>query len=220
MTSMPSGYSRRSFLPVGLTGFIGLAGIHLFDPFPGSAQTRRNVKNCILLYMNGGPSHIDTFDPKPGSRSGGGFKDIKTTVNALSICEHLPLIAEQAQHLAVIRSMTSKVGNHNRARYLVHTGYAPQGSMKHPSLGALVASHSEDVDFDLPHFITIGFPSYGGEALGGKYDPFFIRDPTRPIENLNPPRPINRQRINRRMSLLEWTENNFMKKFGKSGSEH
>ena len=67
----------------------------------------------------------------------GGGKDIKTTVNALSICEHLPLIAEQAQLLAVIRSMTSKEGNHNRARYLVHTGYAPQGSMKHPGLGAL-----------------------------------------------------------------------------------
>ena len=116
--------------------------------------------------MNGGPSYIDTFDPKPGSRSGG-VKDIKTTVNALSICEQLPLIAEQAQLLAVIRSMTSKEGNHNRARYLVHTGYAPQGSMKHPGLGAPVASHSVDVDFDLPHFITIGFPSYGGGALGG-----------------------------------------------------
>lgn len=82
--------------------------------------------------------------------------------------------------------MTSKEGNHNRARYLVHTGYAPQGSMKHPGLGAPVASHSVDVDFDLPHFITIGFPSYGGGALGGEYDPFFIRDPTRPIENLTP----------------------------------
>ena len=85
--------------------------------------------------------------------------------------------------------MTSKEGNHNRARYLVHTGYAPQGSMKHPSLGALVASHSEDVDFDSPHFITIGFPlmAEGPWGEGGKYDPFFIRDPTRPIENLTPP---------------------------------
>ena len=57
--------------------------------------------------------------------------------------------------------------------------------MKHPGLGAPVASHSVDVDFDLPHFITIGFPSLA-EPLGGEYDPFFIRDPTRPIENLTP----------------------------------
>jgi hypothetical protein len=63
--------------------------------------------------------------------------------------------------------MTSKEGNHNRARYLVHTGYASQGSMKHPSLGAPVASHPVDVDFDPPHFITIGFPPYGGGPLGG-----------------------------------------------------
>lgn len=212
-------YNRRSFLRIGLSGLLSLAGLPLMNANALQQKSSR-IKNCILLYMNGGPSHIDTFDPKPSSRAGGLFRDINTTVGGLRVCEHLPQIAEQAHHLAVIRSMTSREGNHNRARYLMHTGYIPQGSTRHPDLGAMVASSVTDQAFDLPHYITIGFPAYGGGALGSVYDPFFIRNPLRPIENLNPQSPMGPMRKNRRLSLLEWTEQKFTSRFGRIGQEH
>jgi len=213
-------YSRRSFVRVGLSSLLGLAGLPLLSQVQANDQSQRRIKNCIFLYMNGGPSHIDTFDPKPNSLAGGDFKSIKTAVKELNICEHLPQLAEQASHLTVIRSMSSREGNHNRARYLVHTGYSPQGSMKHPGLGSIIASNFEDIDYDLPHYITIGFPSYGGGALGANYDPFFIRNPSEPISNLIPPSNIGGLRFNHRLSLLGWTDQQFIKKYGKTGSDH
>ena len=78
--------------------------------------------------MSGGPSQIDTFDPKPGHANGGPFKEIATRVPGLRIAEHLPKLADQAEHLAIIRSMTSKEGDHARATQFVHTGYLPLGA--------------------------------------------------------------------------------------------
>ncbi len=78
--------------------------------------------------------------PEAGLRDGGEFKAIKTAIRGVQICEHLPQVAEQAKHLAIVRSMTSKEGNHDRGQYLMHTGYAPSGTLKHPSLGSWVSS--------------------------------------------------------------------------------
>src|SRR5688572_10765678 len=125
---------RRSFVAGGLGGLLSLS----IPQWQAAAATGalQKPKSCILLWMNGGPSHIDTFDPKPGAATGGPFKAIDTSVRGVQICEHLPQLAEQARHLAIIRSMTTKEGNHDRGQYLMHTGYAPSGTLKHPSLGA------------------------------------------------------------------------------------
>ena len=90
---------------------------------PGEGRARA----CILLYMEGGPSQLDTFDPKPGEPTGGPHKAIESSVSGIRVSEHLPLLARQAKRLAIIRSLTSKEGNHDRARHLMHTGYPPQG---------------------------------------------------------------------------------------------
>ena len=84
----------------------------------------------------------------------------------MKICEHLPQLAEQARHLAIIRSMTSKEGNHDRGQYLMHTGYAPSGTLKHPSLGAWVSHELGDPDFELPNFVSIRGPSVSSELSG------------------------------------------------------
>ena len=89
--------------------------------------------------MEGGPSQLDTFDPKPGEPTGGPYKAIESSVSGIRVSEHLPLLARQAKRLAIIRSLTSKEGNHDRARHLMHTGYPPQGGVDHPAFGALVA---------------------------------------------------------------------------------
>src|SRR3954452_6971659 len=114
---------RRTLLQAGAGGFTGMLLSRFFQAEVALAQPARpaaKAKSVIVLWMNGGPSHVDTFDPKPGAPGSGPFKAIATRNKALRICEHLPRVAGQAHHLAVVRGMTSKEGNHHRARYLLH----------------------------------------------------------------------------------------------------
>ena len=106
---------------------------------PAAPARRAAAKSVIVLYMNGGPSHIDTWDPKPGAPTGGPHKAIKTRTPGMLISEHMPRLAEASDKLAVIRSMTSKEGNHQRAQYLLRTGYSPNPTVIHPSLGGWVS---------------------------------------------------------------------------------
>ena len=117
-------------------------------PFPKATA-------CILLWLNGGPSHIDTFDPKPGRGVGGPFKAIKTRAPGLTLSEHLPHLAERANEIAIVRSMCSKEGNHGRAQYYVHTGYAPNATLVHPSLGGWTSARLGDPHSPLPSFVSI-----------------------------------------------------------------
>ena len=94
--------------------------------------------------MNGGPSQMDTFDLKPGHENGGSFKEIATSVPGIKISEHLPKIAALAEHMAIIRSMSTKEGDHGRATYLLRNGYLPQPPIRYPTLGSLVAKELGD----------------------------------------------------------------------------
>src|SRR4051794_33986286 len=116
--------NRRGFIKVGLGGMLSMMMAQFADPRQAFTQTGPNgkAKSCILLWMNGGPSHLDTFDPKPGTANGGPFKAINTRVKGIDICEHLPNLAEMTDKMAIIRGMTSREGNHQRAQYLMHTG--------------------------------------------------------------------------------------------------
>jgi hypothetical protein len=108
------------------------------------------------------------------------------------------------REFAVIRSMTSREGNHGRATYLLHTGYGPSGGIVHPGFGSIAASELGDPDFDLPHFVSISGASQGPSFLGIRYAPFIISDPTRPPDNL--PNPVSRERFDRRLGLLKELE--------------
>ncbi|MBL9093821.1 MAG: DUF1501 domain-containing protein, partial [Planctomycetaceae bacterium] len=204
---------RRAFLAGGMGGLLSLAipqwqvRAALTDAASEPKGTR--PKSCILLWMNGGPSHIDTFDPKPGSKTGGSFKSIKTSAAGVQICEHLPQVAEQAEHLAIIRSMTSKEGNHDRGQYLMHTGYSPSGTLKHPSLGSWVSRELGDPDFELPNFVSIRGPSVGSGFLGVQHDPFAVQHPGRGVRNLAPAKDVDAGRFAMRMEALQMLQNGF-----------
>ena len=162
-------FSRRQLLVMGAGSALGLALSRR-----ASAQTTRR-RACILLYMEGGPSHIDTWDPKPGSATGGPFKAVSTTVDGIQISEHLPQLSARMKDLAIIRSVTSREGNHDRARYLMHTGHSPQGGVDHPSLGALVAQlHGTN---ELPGYVSIAGPGEDAGILGAAWAPFPVRNP-------------------------------------------
>jgi len=125
---------RRSLLRVGTSAVFGALVSRWLSPGSALAADPRPApaRACIVLWLNGGPSHIDTFDPKPGRATGGPFKAIKARAPGMMLSEHLPLLADRGDKLALVRSMSSKEGNHVRAQYYVHTGYAPNPRWRTP----------------------------------------------------------------------------------------
>jgi uncharacterized protein (DUF1501 family) len=164
--------------------------------------------------MNGGPSHLDTFNLRPGASGAGLFKPIKTRVPEIEICEHLPMLADQANHLAIIRSMSSKEGNHQRAQYLMHTGYAPNPTITHPSLGGWVNEEMGDKNFDLPNFVSISGPSIGAGFLGVQYGPFVVQNPGQPLQNMHYFQNVDDSRFSQRQAALGMLENEFASETG------
>lgn len=213
--------NRREFMATGVSGLIGtIIASQMNLPIFGFQTTgKKKAKYCILLWMGGGPSQIDTFDLKPGKETGGPFKDIKTAVSGIHISEHMPLLAEQAKNLAIIRSITTKEGNHDRASYLVHTGYVPQLTVQYPSLGSIISFKRGDNDFDLPNFISIGGASTGAGMLGTRYNPFVIQNPNKPPDNLHPQGGFSEKRLVNRLSLLEQVEKEFAKSHGSNETD-
>ena len=154
--------------------------------------------------MAGGPSQFETFDPKPGAETQGSTRAVPTAVPGIMVAEHWQNVAGVANSLAFIRSMTSKEGNHGRATYLLHTGYAPSGGIVHPGFGSIVANELGQPDFDLPQFVSVQGESIGPSFLGVQYAPFVVTDPNRPPDNLAAPVPGDR--LKRRLGLLKELE--------------
>ena len=154
------------------------------DPFV-SDQKKQRPKNVILLWLEGGPSQWETFDPHPQSRFGGEVKAIKTKVPELLISDLLPQTAEIMHHASLIRSLTSKEGDHQRAIYNIKAGYRPDPTLIHPSIGAVVC-HEDQETADIPRHISIIPQNSSGVGgfLGAKYNAFKIGDPARPVPDI------------------------------------
>src|SRR5262249_39582516 len=143
-------------------------------------------KSCILLFMTGGPSHIDTFDPKPANKTSE-LKPIATSVTGIQLCEALPRVAKLANELALLRGMSTSAGSHGRARYYMHTGYREGvGGVVHPSMGAIASRCLGDLEDQLPNFVSIGGQSFGAGYAGPMHAPVEVTDPARGVENLKP----------------------------------
>jgi hypothetical protein len=197
--------NRRGFLRCLTGGATALAGLRISECLSARAdEMRQQGKACILLWMAGGPSQFETFDPKPGADTQGPTRAIATSVPGLQIAEHWTHLAPLMSEVALLRSLTGKEGNHGRATYLLHTSYPPSGGIVHPGFGSTVAHELGDKDFDLPHFVSISGPSIGPSYLGVRYAPFVVTNPNQPPDNL--PSPVPGQRLGRRLGLLEELE--------------
>jgi uncharacterized protein (DUF1501 family) len=201
---------------VGLGGLLGLLIDQWLTPEQAMAQGKKPAKpkSCILLWMNGGPSHLETFDPKPGTSTGGSTKSIKTNVPGIEIAEGFQQVAEIASELAILRGLTSKEGNHQRAQYLLHTGYAPNPTITHPSLGSWVNMELGTPKADLPNFVSISGPSIGAGFLGVQYAPFVVQNPSQPPQNINYARNVTTERFDMRRNALNQLENQFLNETG------
>jgi HEAT repeat protein len=149
--------------------------VNMSFPLPSAFRARKPA--CIILWMSGGPSQIDTFDPKLGDIML--FEPIDTAVKGLQFSQNLPKLAKQAKHLAVIRSLTHRAFAHGPATFLMRTGYAPDNVNNYPSLGAVLAKELKP-RADRPRHISIGAmsattpESYGPGFLGAQYGPLMV----------------------------------------------
>lgn len=213
---------RRDLLRFGLAAGVGLPLSGWFRTLAADAARHSDRKrSCILLWLNGGPATIDLWDLKPRHDNGGPFKEISTSVPGLRISEHLPRVAKHAEHLALIRSMSTKEGDHTRASHLVRTGNVPQGAIQYPSLGALVAKELHGDESDLPGYVSIAPPGGAVESLtftsgflGPRFAPLAIGADNGDIADLKVPdlaRPdaVSAAAFAERLKLIEQVDRRF-----------
>ncbi|HEX4131836.1 MAG TPA: DUF1501 domain-containing protein [Pirellulales bacterium] len=185
----------------------------------GAAEMQRHHKACILLFMEGGPSTIDIWDPKPGQPTGGPFKPISTSGD-LQISEHMPMMARQMQHMAVVRSMSTREADHQRGRYYMHTGYVPNPNIEYPSYGAVVSHElsGKASYLDIPPFVSIGGGSVGPGFLGMNFAPLVV-DSNGDIRNLK--MSVETGRLTQRMNALSKLEKSFAdQNRGEAAADH
>jgi len=146
-------------------------------------------------------SQLDTFDPKPGHKNGGELKAIDTTVPGVQFTELLPVCAGQMQHLAIIRSMSTMEGAHERGTYLMHTGFPAVPGVDFPSIGTVVARELGTLEAGIPRFIAIDPPAIPSSAIFGEdCRPLRLNNADNPIPNVRSPVDAKRERD--RLALL------------------
>ena len=155
---MPSSprFSRRHALRTLALSAAGVSTSRFLPAFAANlvADPARR-RHCILLWMSGGPSQIDTFDMKPGHANGGPFEEIATAVPGMRFSEHLPKLAAHADSLAILRGLSTKEGDHTRATELMHTGHLPMGPIRYPTVGSSLSKALARGESDLPSFVSV-----------------------------------------------------------------
>ena len=209
------GPSRRSLLKAGMLTAFGLGLDDLFrlqSLGAGSGGVKpTKVKHCILIWMAGGPSHIDTFDPKPDAPSDvkGEFKPIDTAVPGLRISEVFPNLAKMMDRVTLIRSVTSPEADHDRAAHHLLTGYRPSPALVYPSFGSVVSKTLENTRGALPPYVAMpDAPIFASSGyLTPAFDPFAIGGDANSeafrVQNLTPPDEVTLERLNRRRGMVK-----------------
>lgn len=175
-------------------------------------ELRKQGKAMILLWMDGGPSQFDTFNPKVGSPNQGPAKAISTSVAGIQFADFWPQTAMMMDKLAVIRSMRTPEAEHDRAITHVRTGFRPTPAFRYPTFGSLVAREREDLSYDLPAFVRIGKPriktrDVDAGALGVRFSSFNVDEAGKLPPNVRPIVPADTLR--RRLALTEQFDSQF-----------
>jgi hypothetical protein len=212
--------SRREMLKLAATGVGGCSLSGWLPILARAAETTQKQKACILLWMDGGPSHIDTFDPKPEGNANvrGDLKPIATAVPGIQISEKFPKLAGSMKHMALLRGMSTEEPDHARARVYMHTGYKPgMGGVTYPGLGSIVSAELGRPEAALPNFVVTGTPLNKHDFvsspgfLGPRHQPLVLRDPSKGLENLQPL--VAADDFTDRLGVLEQLEQGFARQY-------
>jgi len=211
--------SRRQFLSAGSLGFLGLTLADLLRAKPtGKAQS------CILLWLEGGPSQIDTWDPKPNSA----FQPISTNVPGIQISELLPQVSRRMDRLSLVRSMHTRGSDHPQGTHYAITGHEVNPAMQFPSIGSIIAKETGIRNAMPPHVLAPQWEKarqyeeyFRAGFLGPEYDPMCIPDPSKPdfqIADLSLPKSVSAAAVENRQGFLQMVDRRYRKLV--DGAEH
>ncbi len=180
-------FNRRRFLG-GATALAGISGGLEALRLPVMAEEmKKQQKRVILLWLAGGASQLETWDPKPGRPTGGPFRSIQTTSPGVQISELMPRMAGRLQDTAVIRSLNTKIGDHGGGSILMHLGRRDEPNLSYPDMGSVLARELGQADSSVPDYVTFYTATEGrGNAvgrpgfLGARYAPMFLTGSNKP----------------------------------------
>lgn len=214
--------TRRDFVTHAARAFLGVSVLPALGNWPaaaatepGSSRAAMTGKNVIYLFMAGGMSHLDTFDPKPESDVQGPVKAISTNADGIQISEYLPRMVHHMDKVAVIRSLHSTQGAHEQGRYYMHTSYILRGTIRHPSLGAWVMRLAGRGHDTLPGNVVIGGASReaGSGFMETKYAPVVIGNPNAGLQHSRLPQDVTQNRFHKRMAVAGKLDRTFRERY-------
>lgn len=215
--------SRRQFAARTASSLLGVGLLpNIFTPkaqaaFENSSKLKQvaTAKNVIYLYMSGGQTHLDTWDPKEGVETAGPTKPIKTSADGVRISEYLPLTAQQMHHACVINSLTSTQGAHEQGNYMMHTSYDLRGTIRHPAMGAWLNVFQGGGNGTLPNFVFIGNDSRhpGSGFFPAQYNPLYVNNPENGLKNVKLQPGLTEDRFAKRMALADELDKGFRTTF-------
>ena len=206
------GVSRRHFLRFGLgAAAASAAGLHLPALVQGQeSQARGSGKAVIVLWMGGGPSQLDTWDPKPGQKNGGPVKVIETAVRGLHLPQAMERIARQMKHISLLRAVTTMEAAHERGAHLLHTCFSPIPGQDFAAMGTVVAAELTRKDFPLPSFVAVSPPPIPqSSAFGEEFQAFTVNNIDNPIPNVLRAGGVSADRQQAREELLDAQNDEF-----------
>jgi len=215
--------TRRQFMSGLAKTFLGVGLLPGASAFAAGGEDRQiplrknPAKKIIYLYMSGGMSHLDTFDPKPDADAEirGNLSAIKTSADGVRISEYLPQLARHMDKAVVINSLHSRTGAHAQGQYLMRTNYEKRGTIKHPHMGAWLLKYQDRINDQLPGFVAInsGSRNVGSGFFGSSYAPLVIGKPDSGLQNSAHYRGIDDTTFERRRKLAVQLDEGFHNKY-------
>ena len=219
--------SRRNFLTTTAKSLLGVSFLPAVDGWicntaaAAEDAPKATTKHVIYLFMSGGMSQLDSFDPKPGSDVQGDTKAISTSVPGIQIAEHFPKVAKLMKGLALVRSLTTETGAHEQGQYLMRTAYRPLASIRHPSMAAWSSHTLNSLNPTLPSSVVIG--NSNKHPLGGFLEsndsPVPISSAKAGLKNTKPPKYLADKQFQHRLSLSSQFDRQFRQKYQNTGVE-
>ena len=211
--------SRRQFMNTAAQSLLGVTvwghsqNVMAQDAAPvvGASPSPHTAKSCIYLYMSGGMTHLDTFDPKPGTDQAGPVSAIRTKADDVFLSEYFPRLAYHMDKVALVRSLKTNQGAHEQGNYYMHTSYAPRNTIKHPGLGPWMTMLSGRYNRTLPGSVVIG----GGRSSGAgffppQHMPLILGNAREGLKNSTRPSDVSEKEFDRRLRLAEAVDKQFV----------
>ncbi len=208
--------SRRQFIARTAKTALGVSVVPALAASPQVlAAGGGKAEHCIFFYMNGGMTHMDTFDPKPGTETGGKTAGLKTGVPGVEVAEFMPGLAKRFKDIAVVRSMTQKTGDHRGGSYWMHTSYQPRATIIHPSMGPWAARLLGKKHETLPDSVVIGAGGNhpGAGFFGPGWAPLPIGSPERGVQNSEIADGVSTKQFDRRYELMNAFDDLFRREY-------